>query len=123
VLAGSEMTEAAVVYPSDVRELAQLPRRQRAVRHVHAQHVRVKLQVDAVLQPQRLELILGDLAREAPLDLTAKLRDALGNEPMVEFIVTIHPPLLRLPARQWSARTRESPRGSPRAAAYPRRRR
>jgi hypothetical protein len=43
-------------------ELAHLPAVERAIGDGDAQHVGVKLQVDAVHQPQRLELVLGDLA-------------------------------------------------------------
>ena len=79
-----------VVLARDVRELAHLRRRQRAVRHVHAQHVRMQLEVQAVHQPQRPELVLGDLAREAALHLAAKLRGALGDELLVELVVSVH---------------------------------
>src|SRR5690606_35254645 len=105
VLAGREMAEAAIVRARGVRELAQLLRRQRAVRHVDAQHVGMQLQVDAVLKAQRLELFLGNLAGETALHLPSELGDALGDEPMIEFIVTVHRSLLRS-ARvgpQWKA--------------------
>jgi cyanate lyase len=43
-------------------ELAHLPAVERAIGDGDAQHVGVKLQIDAVHQPQGLERILGDLA-------------------------------------------------------------
>ena len=90
VLAGGEVAGAAVVGPGDVGELAQLPRGQRAVGDGDAQHVGVELQVDAVHQPQRLELVLGELAREPAPDLVAKLGDALAHELGVELVVAVH---------------------------------
>src|SRR5690606_30295516 len=89
-----------------------------------------QLQVDAVLKAQRLELILGNLAGETALHLPSELGDALGDEPMIEFIVTVHRSLLRSArvgpqwkalywpaARRSSGRRRVSPRGSRRGAA------
>ena len=66
VLARREMAVALVVFAGDVAEHAQLLAVQRAVRHGDAQHVGVQLQVDAVHQPQRPELVLGDLAGKPP---------------------------------------------------------
>ena len=63
VLARGEVAVAAVVVARDVREHAQLARRQQAVRNRDAQHRRVPLDVQAVLQAQRTELVLGQLAR------------------------------------------------------------
>ncbi len=93
VLARREMAEAAVVLARDVRELAHLPRRQRAVRHVHAQHVRMQLEIQPVHQPQRPELVLGELARETARHLAAKLRRALRDELLVELVVSVHLPI------------------------------
>lgn len=50
----------------------------------------MQLQIDAVLQPQDLELVLGELAGEAALHLVAEFRDALVDERAVDFIVSIH---------------------------------
>ena len=77
VLARGEVAVAAVVLARDVRELAQLRRRQQAVRNRDAQHRRMLLDVQAVLQAQRPELVLGQLAGEKAARLVAKLRDAL----------------------------------------------
>ena len=81
---------AAVVDPGDVGELAQLPRGERAVGDGDAQHVGVELQVDAVHQPQRLELVLGELARQPAADLVAELGHALAHELGVELVVAVH---------------------------------
>ena len=51
---------------------------ERAVGDGDPQHVGVELQIDAVHQPERLELVLGQLAGDAPLDLVAELRDPLA---------------------------------------------
>ena len=90
VLARGEVAVAAVVGARDVGELAHLPRGQRAVGDGDAQHVGVQLQVDAVHQPQRLELVLGQLARDAALHLVAELRHALAHELRVELVVAVH---------------------------------
>ena len=90
ILPRREMAVALVVFARDVRELAQLPRRQRAVGNGDAQHVGVKLQIEPVHQPQRLELVLGQFARQPARDLAAKLLDALVDEALVEFVIAIH---------------------------------
>ena len=63
VLARREMAVAAVVLAGDIGQLAQLARRQRAVGNGDAQHVGMELQVETVGETQRLELLLGELAR------------------------------------------------------------
>jgi hypothetical protein len=73
-----------------VGELAHLARGQRAVGDGDAQHVGVQLQIDAVHQAQRLELVLRQLALEPALDLVAELRHALAHELRIEFIVAVH---------------------------------
>jgi len=90
VLARAEVPVAAVVGARDVRELAQLRRGQQAVGDRHAQHGRVALDVQAVLQPQRPELVLGQLAREEAPRLVAELRHALVDDALVDFVVEIH---------------------------------
>ena len=73
VLARGEMAVAPVVVAGDVAEHAQLLRVQRAVGDGDAQHIGVQLQIDAVHQAQRLELVFGDLAGKAAVDLVAEL--------------------------------------------------
>ncbi len=62
VLASCEMTVAAVVFARDLGKLAQLQRRERAIRNGDAQHIGVQLQVDAIHQPQRLEFFFGQFS-------------------------------------------------------------
>ncbi len=90
VLARGEMPVAAVVAARDVGQHAHLLRAQRAVGDGDAQHVGVELQVHAVHQAVQLELVLGQLARQAPPGLVAELRDTLGHELGVELVIPIH---------------------------------
>ena len=105
VLPGREMPEVAVVGPRDVREHAHLPGRQRAVGDVDAQHVGVKLQIQPVHEPQRFELVFVEFAGQAPRHLTAELRDSLGDQLVVEFVVAIHRSYLPGAAARRSVRT------------------
>ena len=95
VLARGEVTVALVVGARDVSEHAKLARRQRAVRNRDPEHVGMKLQVDAVHQPQRLELVLRDLAGKATIDLIPELGDASLDEGVVELVVAVHRSFLR----------------------------
>ena len=84
------MAVAAIVAARDMRQHAHLRRRQRAVGNGDPQHVGVQLQIDAVHQPQRLELVFRQFARQPARDLIAKFRDALGDQRPVQFVVLIH---------------------------------
>ena len=97
VLARREMAIALVELARDVGELVQLARRQRAIGNGHAQHVGVELQVDAVHEPQRLELVFGHLARKAACHLAGELQDALVHRALVKFVVAIHQEAACLP--------------------------
>ena len=90
VLPRGEMAIAAVIFARDVGEHAHLTAVERAVRDGHAQHVRVKLQVQPVHQPQRLELVFGDLPGEAAFHLIAKLLDAGVDDLLVVLVIFIH---------------------------------
>ena len=90
VLARGEMAVAAVIFARDMGKLPQLVRRQRSVGNRDAEHVGVQLQIDAVLQAQHLELVFGELAREAALHLVAEFRDALIDQRAVDFVVSVH---------------------------------
>ena len=48
------------------------------------------LDVQAVAQPQRTEVVLGELPGEEALRLVAELRDALLDEPLIDRVVPIH---------------------------------
>jgi hypothetical protein len=50
----------------------------------------MKLQIDTVHQPQRLERILGKFAGKTARNLIAELLNAAGDKGMVEFVVTVH---------------------------------
>ena len=89
VLARREVAVAAIVLARDVGQLAQLARRQRAVGNGDPQHVGMELQVEAVVQAQRLELLLGQLAGQPAAHLVAELVDALGDERAVVVVVTV----------------------------------
>ena len=55
----------------------------------------MQLQIDAVHEPVNAKLLLRQVAREATVDLITKLRDAVGDEGGVEFVITIHRNLLQ----------------------------
>ncbi len=72
--AGGEVPVPAIVGAGDLGQPVQLLRVEGAVGDGDPQHVGMELQIQAVHQAQRLELLLGDLAGEASLDLGAELR-------------------------------------------------
>jgi hypothetical protein len=84
------MAVAAVIAARHMREPTQLLRRQRAIGNGDAEHVGVKLQIHAVLQPQHLELVLGELAGQAALHLIAKFRDTLVDQRAVDLVISVH---------------------------------
>jgi hypothetical protein len=50
----------------------------------------MQLEVEAVHQPQRPELLLGQLAGEAALDLPPELGDPILHEGVIELVVLVH---------------------------------
>ncbi len=84
------MAVATVVPARDMRERPELGRRQDAVRNRDPQHRRVLLQVQPVLQAQRPELVLGQLARQEPSRLIAELGHSAHHEGAVIMIVVVH---------------------------------
>ncbi|MNI47094.1 hypothetical protein D3C73_1015930 [compost metagenome] len=90
VLAGAEVAVAAIPFAGDVRQRAQLARRQHAVRNGHAQHGRVALDVQAVLQAQNAEFIFGKLAVEEAARLIGKLRHSLLDKLLVDGVIHVH---------------------------------
>ena len=90
VLPGGEVAVAAIEAPRHMRQHAHLGRRQRAVRDGGAQHVGVQLKIDAIHQPQRLELVLCQFAGQAARDLVAKFRNPFGDQRPVEIVVDVH---------------------------------
>jgi hypothetical protein len=62
VLPGGEMAVALVPGLGDMGQLAHLAGVQRAIGHGDPQHIGMQLQIEAVHQPQRAELIFGQAA-------------------------------------------------------------
>jgi hypothetical protein len=90
VLPRGEMAVAAIVLARDVRELAQLAGRQQPVGNGHAQHWRVALDIEPILQSQRAELLFAQLTGKKARRLIAKLEDPFVHQPLVDFVVEIH---------------------------------
>jgi hypothetical protein len=90
VLARGEVAVVPVPAPSDVGQPAQLYAGQRAVGNGDPQHVGVQLQVQAVAQAERLELVLGQLTGEAAGDLGAELVGALAYDGGVDGVVGVN---------------------------------
>ena len=121
VLTRREVAEAAVPLAGDQGKLAHLPRRQDAVGDGDPQHIGMQLQVEAVLQPQRLELLLGEIAGEASRHLAAELGGASGDEGVIEFVVAVHYSFLKRwrTGRRGCARVRRLARACRRRSGYP----
>ena len=90
VLAGGEVRVPLVVGACYVGKPSQLRRRNQAIGDRHAQHRRVALDVEAVLQPQRAEVVLRQLADKMPARLVAELAYALVHDALVDFVVSVH---------------------------------
>ena len=84
------MAVAAIPLAGDVRQRAQLARGQDAVGDGHAQHGRVALDVQAVLQAQHAEFVFGELAVQEAARLVRKLRHALLDELLVDRVIHVH---------------------------------
>src|SRR3546814_1612186 len=104
------MAVAAVIFARDVGELAHLHRIEGAIGNGDAQHIGVELEIEAVLQPQRLELVVVDVARDAAAHLIAELLDARIDHALVVFVILVH---VRSPSRRpWDRRVSMSGRGA-----------
>ena len=88
--AGGEVGVAAVMVARQLGEFAQLAAGEMAVGHGDAEHRRVTLDVDAVLQAQRTELILRELPGEEAPHLVAELCNTFVEQMLVVFIVLVH---------------------------------
>ena len=84
------MAIALVVATRDVGQLAQPSPVQTAVGYGDAEHVGVQLQVDAVHQPQGLELVLGQTPAQPAFDLIGELGDPLADQGRVELVIAVH---------------------------------
>ena len=90
VLAGGEMAVAPVIFPGDEGQLAELLRRQQPVGNGDPQHIGVKLHVEAVAQPERPELVLGQFTAHPAGDLIPILLHPLVDQGLIEFVVFVH---------------------------------
>ena len=75
VLPGGEVTDALVVAAGDVGQGAQLLCREQPIGHRNAQHRAVTLDVEAVLQAQRAEFVIGQFIGQ----IAPRLVSELGN--------------------------------------------
>jgi len=99
VLSRGEVAVAAVVGARHVREFAQLCGGQQPVGNRDPQHRRVALDVEPVPEPQSLELLLRQLARQEAPRLVAELANPVVHQALVDLVVAVHRgsfgPLLR----------------------------
>ena len=97
VLAGGEMAVSPVIGARDMGQLAHLARIERAIGDGDAQHVGVELEIEPVLQPQGLELVVRHLAGDAAAGLVAEFLHAGIDHRLVVLVVSIHQ-ITQLPA-------------------------
>ena len=90
VLPCAEVPVAAVVCARDAPQRAQLRGGKQPVRDRDAQHRRVALHVEAVLQSQRPEFVLGQFPGEVAARLVAELRHPLLDDAAVVGVVSVH---------------------------------
>jgi hypothetical protein len=90
VLAGGEMSITAVIFVSDIAQHTHLCSIQSAIGDRDAQHIGVELEVEPVHQPQRLELILRQMAFDPAADLIAEFLDAGIDHRLVKLVIFIH---------------------------------
>src|SRR5215216_4131614 len=63
----------------------------------------MELQIEAVHEPQRPKLILGDFGIDKTLGLVAKLAYAIEDETVVELVIAVHGGALGLNRRKTAA--------------------
>ncbi len=97
VLARRPVAIALVIVARDAGELAQLARIELAIGNGHAQHVCVQLEIDPVLQAQRLELVFQKLAGKPALHLATELVHTIAHDLRVEFVISVHSSLSPYP--------------------------
>ncbi|MPN04519.1 hypothetical protein SDC9_151760 [bioreactor metagenome] len=90
ILARREVTVTAIIGACDVGEHAHLLGAQVAVGHGDAQHRRMALDVEAVLQAQWAEFVLAQFAGEIAARLVAELGDPFIHDPLIVFVVLVH---------------------------------
>ena len=79
-----------VVDAGDRGERAQLVAGNLAIRNRHPQHGRVALQIPAVLQPQRLEVVVAEPSSQVALQLVSVLGSPAAHELPIEVCVLVH---------------------------------
>ena len=97
ILAGGEVAVAPVILVRDIGQNMHLRTGQCAIRDGDAQHIGVELQIKPVHQPQRLELVFGQLAGKAAFHLIAKFVHTGVDHLLVIRIIFIHK--IRSPSR------------------------
>ncbi len=90
ILARGEMAVIAIIFARDVREHPHLRARQRAIGNGDAQHIGVKLEIEPVHQPERLELVLAHRPRKAAGDLIAKFVHPGIDDRLVICVILVH---------------------------------
>ena len=88
--ARGEMAIALVILAGDAAEHAQLGTVHRAIGNGDAEHVGVQLQIDAIHQAQRLELVFGQAAINAALHLVAEFGNSFAHHLVVICVVLVH---------------------------------
>ena len=95
VLAGAEVRVVVVVFTCNVRKHAHLLGVYETIRNRHAQHRRMLLHVEAVLQADGLKFLAAEFAGNKAFGLVAELRDALVNDGLVKCGVLIHASIVK----------------------------
>ncbi len=94
---GTDMGIALVVATSDLCQLAHLRRGKQAIWHGNAQHGRVALDVQAILQAQRAEFLISEFTGQEAAGLVAELPDPILDDVLVVLVVNVHKcPVFRL---------------------------
>ncbi len=73
-----------------MRQHAQLRRGQQTIGHRNPQHGRKALNVQAIAQPQRPEVILRQRSVQKTLRLVTKLLHALLHQRVVDWVISVH---------------------------------
>ncbi len=84
------MGVALVVVASDLRQLAHLFGVQQAIGYGDAQHGRIALDIETVLQAQRAVFLTAELSGQEAAGLVAKLGDTFFDDPLIVLIVNVH---------------------------------
>ncbi len=90
VLPRGEMAVTAIVLVRDIGQRVHLLAVQSAIGDRHPQHVGVELQIEPVHQPERLELVFGQLAFETAARLVAEFLHAGIDHRLVVLVVFVH---------------------------------